>query len=292
MKKQVIILLISLGFITGACNVQSKEHYYINANGTGKVTINTTMANTDFKKKEETTPNEKAKKVVNKILNHSKGVETWKNVSFKAIDKGKQVSIQGTVYFKDLNKLKIKNITYFPISFKKGTNSMTLALSPPEKKKAPGKKEKLEKHIAESIKNWDQMKAMFEGPMTKSRFEMTFHVPTGKTEVSNLEKKESKTGNILYLLIDGPEIFKAYDATMRDEKSLEKAYLTGSSSPQNTVFMSKLIGNDKPVQATITGKLNSMFDYDKEVKAAKSAYPAMIKKLGLDKKPDTKLKKK
>ena len=74
----------------------------------------------------------------------------------------------------------------------------------------------------------------------------------------------------------------------REGASLRRPCVLAGRNPvrdKNPVMMEKVFGTRGPLTARVTGDLKPAFDYAKEVKAAKDAYPAMIKKLGLDNVP-------
>ena len=102
-----ILLIVGVALIAGC--VEEKKEYTINPNGSGKVDCDIVFAPFDLNfGGEETAPKSQIKTEVAKILEESKGVDAWQNISFELTDEGK-IHFAGTAYFADINKVNIRS---------------------------------------------------------------------------------------------------------------------------------------------------------------------------------------
>ncbi len=123
-------LIIILALLTGGC-IQIEEEFSINPDGTGKVKY---VSETNYAftlNSDNETEKEKALATVRDILEKSKGVSAWKDVSYKIMGEDR-IKFTGTAYFKDISKLKIDSkITMrglTPIFKRRADNTFYLAL--------------------------------------------------------------------------------------------------------------------------------------------------------------------
>jgi hypothetical protein len=86
------------------------------------------------------------------------------------------------------------------------------------------------------------------------------------------------------LKMEGQKMLDVFDALLTDDEFAKgilrkRGELTGDD--MDDAIIEKLFGEGPPVLASTTGALKAQFDYTSEVAAAKAAFPAMVKKLGL-----------
>ena len=109
MKK--LLLLLPLLFLLTSC-FQEELVYTLNPDGSGKVNLKAIFPldsyfDLNLTGENSLSPEEKVQLVVKKTLEKSEGIAAWTNVSYKTTDDNK-IEFQGTAYFKDLNKVKLK----------------------------------------------------------------------------------------------------------------------------------------------------------------------------------------
>jgi hypothetical protein len=103
--------------------------------------------------------------------------------------------------------------------------------------------------------------------------------------VSVFQKEPSGAVRIVF---DGAKILQAVDQLMADDAYMKTQMLAGYSIDRmrmDDTAKERLFGAKGPIRARVTGAVHPQFAYDSEVAAAKTNYPAMIQRLGLDKLP-------
>jgi hypothetical protein len=232
-------------------------------------------------------------------LDNAKGVETWSDVSFTLGDEG-LMKFKGTAYFKDITKLELggnndkggdgptwakdpKGGMALTLTMKKKASPAATATS--EAKPLAMTDEDLAKQVKLARMQWQQMKPMMAMMMGKMKMEMIFRLPGTLAEVEGFKKDADGSVRVGF---EGAKLMEAMDAMMADEAYLKASIKAGKDPVQDKneeILMEKMFGTKGPMKARVTGDLKPAFDFEKEVKAAKEAYPKMIEKLGLDKVP-------
>ena len=281
-----------LCFLAGC--IETKEEYSLNPDGSGKVICEITqplMAIT-ITEAEEETGLEKARDEVEKILQESKGVEVWKDVTFKLTDDGK-LYFKGAAYFRKLSALNIggsmKSEEGQAEFVRLRSGGMRLRLWKGEKKKSSkGGKALSKSELARKVKTekakFAQSRPMIVMMLTGFRDEKIFHLPGKLNRVSGF--KRNAATNTVRILVKGDKVLKAIDALAKDDAWWAKQVLTGRSlinegPPMDADLCKKLFGAKGFVAASVKGTLKPLFNYRAEVARAKRAYPALRKKLGL-----------
>lgn len=293
-RKIKSLAALFLIFAFAGC-IQTKEEYTLNPDGSGKVVYEVTMPMTNpFSKSKDSNPADQAKNQVDKMLKESAGVSAWRDVSYELTAEGK-MHFKGTAYFKNISKVHIGSdmksdlVTEF---VKKNDGSVELRmLSKKDKKGGKSAPVKMsEKELAEKIQaaklefqKGRQMMTMF---FSGLRMEKIFHLP-GDITKSNVFAKAGRTVSIVY---EGEKMLKAFDEMAQSEEWWKKQVLSGKggdNGPSSSEINEKLFGVKGTAYAVAGGNLRQVFDYNQEVKAAKTAYAAMRKKLGLPEGPRT-----
>ncbi|NOQ37031.1 MAG: hypothetical protein GQ569_14260 [Methylococcaceae bacterium] len=291
---RLIVLAIILFTFTGC--FETKKEITLNPDGSGMVvyeskqTLDPAMSFSLNKgeKKKSSTAEEKAKKAVKNILENSDGVEVWEDVSYKVNDENKLV-FKGTAYFKSFNELHIggnlksgKNVT-----LKQDDKGMLLTWEKEEDKKSAANFKKLtEQEIDEQVKKSQlegkQFIAMMSVMLKGFKDEVIFHLPGQIDKINNVEKINENSAS---LTIDGDKILAVVEALLEDTDALRKAAEEGrdlqKDGPSDDYFNQKVFGNTGHSVIHVSGEMVPLFDYEKEVAAAKKAFPEMSKKLGL-----------
>jgi len=268
-----------------------EEEYVVNPDLSGKVDFKMTMPMSNpMMPQPNADPKELAKKAVKKMLDESKGVETWKDVEYK-IDKDGNAVIKGTAYFKEIEKLKFQYgdlSSESSVSVKKQEDGSIVIEFKPEDDKS-GAEGEAPKMTDEEVKaamqdqkmQYQQSKPMIASMMEGLKNTFTFHVPGELGECSNFKKLED--GRVS-LTLEGKKLMASMDKVMSDDKLLEEMVRAGKN-PQtagmNDKMAEMMFGEAAPVKAIFKGEMKALFDFEKEVAEAKEAYGEMMKKLGL-----------
>ena len=151
-------------------------------------------------------------------------------------------------------------------------------------------KDEQEKWIENKQKEWKQ-KLKEEDWLYRNlygwRFEEVIHLP-GRVESASNFRREGE--NTLRILLGNWKLMAAFRVT-HQEHVLREMAAANSTEPGRREAMKILFGADAPIEAIVAGPLEPLFDYSKEVAAAKAAFPAMLKRLGVEAKEVTEEKK-
>ena len=281
--------LFALALLAGC--FETKQEFTLNPDGSGKVVHESTFQNVTFSSKNET-PEQQLKQAIGDVIKRTKGVDAWRDVSFKLLDDGR-IQFKGTAYFKNLTALEFPNQTMLEFEWVNGGNGTgTLSLrnkksNEPDGRVAAAKSmdlgklspEERARKIKEERAKFQQMKPMMAGVFGAMRHEVVFHLPGQPGESSNFTKDAS---GALALQFDGAKLLSAMDALMNDDAWLAKnaGNLGGQEAPAMDERMSALMfGGKGPVRATVKGLASAAFDYDAEVAAAREEFAAVQQQL-------------
>ena len=274
--------LAALALLAGC--FETKQEFTLNPDGSGKVVHESTFQNVSFSLKTET-PEQQLKKAAAEVIQKSKGVDAWRDVSFKLLDDGR-IYFKGTAYFKDLAALEFPNQTMLEFDWARaadGTGVLTLRNKKGGEQdsgkaaKKPVDWSKLSpveraKKIKEERAKFQQMKPMMAGILGAMKHEVVLHLPGRPGESTAFTKDPS---GALSLQFDGAKLLSAMEALMNDDIWLAQnaGSLGGQEAPAMDERMSTLMfGAKGPVRATVKGLAGAAFDYDAEVAAAKEDF--------------------
>jgi len=292
-KSAGILLLVAVTSILGC--IEEKSEYTINPDGSGKVTLDLKSSSpVDASYTEPgATPQEQIKPPIEKILIHSKGIDTWKDISFELTDEG-SIHFTGTAYFTDINKLVIHGgglDTISKLQFSTSTSGqITLELAshsdPRNREKEAKATEYTEAELVEQVKlaklRYNQSKAMMAMMLNGLKQDMLIHLPAKIEKISNLQRIDDTT---IRWQLDGGKILEKMDQVMTDDKWLKREIRENRGPITDNLddfFINEIVFRQKgAVQVVLSPKSETLFDYETEVKAAKENYDRMISKLGL-----------
>lgn len=296
MKKLNPILLLSIItaiFICGCVNVEQK--YYINPDGSGKVEYSSKMK-TDFTiGNENETPEAKAKESVKRIMEKSKGIIAWKDVSYELLDNGK-MQFTGTAYFRDISKFEIdsgiKAKGMSPVFEKRPDGDYYLALVNKEKSIDEQdtilddlSEKEITKRIINQKANFKQSLMMMNMFLPEFSMKMSFCLP-GKIKKSVNFSKSEKNDHSVALSYDGEKLLKVLSDIAEDDNFWRETVVSGiniqKDGPPVEEINEKLFGFRSIPEASIAGdSAKPLFDFKAEVKEAQGNYEKMLLKLGL-----------
>lgn len=288
-----LLLPAALALLAAGC-LDQQQHYSINPDGSGKVAVRMVFAPFSFNVGDgkERTPAEQAQDAARQEIEKAQGVEAWGDVSCVHRPDGK-FEFKGTAYFKDLGALKLHNNGFsgFP-------GTLTLAKSPagvftlearPEKDKheAPENPPKLSDEevknlLAEGKAEYQQSKAFLAGMVADLKVRAVFAFAGDVATAACFKKGDART---VQLDLAGGAILKAMDEIYKDDAVLERqlrAFGTLKSSPApDDVLFEKIYGEKGPPRATAAAGAAPLFDWAKEVAAAKAKQAELNKALGV-----------
>jgi hypothetical protein len=270
----------------------------LNPDGSGKVVIEITQAGHAPKNAatgKDQGPREAMLDFAKQMLEGSKGVEAWSDVSVSAIEGG-ITTFKATAYFRDLAKVDLAVPGTTPdapgVSWAadpKGGMILSLDLAHGMPPVAPEPQvmtpEELARKVTLSQTLWNMRRADLEQSVKGTRFEFSFRLPGPAAEVSGFKK--GADGAVQFAM-DSAKMFQAMDQLMTDAAYVGQCIKEGrkpADDRRDPILNEKMFGSKGPWTARVTSDMKPQFDYAAEVKAAKDAYPAMLRKLGLPQPP-------
>ncbi len=292
MKKRILFYLSALSLLALASGcIESNSDYTINPDGSGKVVYDSKFQPISFNMSgEEPSADKQAREAVKAMVEESKGIDAWSDVSFDALEDGR-IHIAGTAYFPDVNAVAIKSgatdnegseVTYTP----DGQGGYSLGYGKQESSEAAATpaQEVTEADIKKVRTEMQQALPMMSGFLSSMRNEYIFRLPGTIAEANNLSRNDDGT---LGLVIDGEKMLAAMTELMNDDEWLRAQAGSGAAPMEGSPFGKDdklgemLFGKPGPIQATGTGATAALFDYAAEADAARTAFPEMMKALGV-----------
>lgn len=315
-KRGCFLLVAGLIFIAGC--VEEKSEFFINPDGSGKMAYERKFVPMLFDMmahgldEEKNDTQTQIKMSVKDILDQSKGVDTWKDVSFELADDG-MIHFKGVAYFRDINKLNIcgdgleEFMKPFMAPGKEGTIVIELnqKIGPEEDAvrredaaiKAQGAEhrtdandanglteEELTQKVREAKFAYNRGKIMMISLLSNLKIERIFHFPGKIVESSNFKKTGDRSVRVS---LDGVRLIERLEKEMADDKALRKRIKQGDTlftdRTPNELFINEILfGERAEMRVVALADSNSLFDYEAEMAKAKANYEKMIKELGLE----------
>ena len=142
-------------------------------------------------------------------------------------------------------------------------------------------KDEIEKWIENKRQEWARMtregNSLYRA-LYGWRFEEVIHLPGRVESASNFIREGENTVRVL---LGNWKLMAAVRVT-HQEHVLREVVAAESHEPMRREAMKILFGADAPIEAVISGPLEPLFDYEMEVAAAKAAMPAMLERLGVE----------
>jgi len=296
-KKLTLFAGLGLLLLAGGC-FDTKEDFTLNPDGSGKVVHECTFQTVNLNAgNENQDPGAALTNAVRELLRQVKGVDAWRDVTFKTLDDGR-LYFRGTAYFKDLSKLDIPNQTMLEFNWAQtadGNALLTLRTNKSESSdqavvhppKAPAKDlspEELAKIIKQQRVQFQQSKPMMAGILGPMKQAVVWHLPGKVSSSSNFARDNA--GN-LTLKFEGAKMLEVMDKLVNDDEWCRKHGGTGFDNVQekpvmDAEFNQLIFGENAPVSARVAGTAGPLFDYAAEVEAAKTEFAQTKTVLRLD----------
>lgn len=298
---------LCLACLTAFGCVEGEQTYTLNPDGTGKVKFDVTLpAPVDpvgggpKKGGREETPDSLRRKAAKQLL-ETPQVDAWKDVTLAFTPDGR-LKLAGTAYFRNAAAFEIRNTAFLNPEFaldRQPDGSLALARRKKPVNSAPGvdltpdKPRKTHDEIAKlTDKELDDLilrdrieyqssKGLIIAMFTDLKLKTVFVLP-GDVKPGKGFKAEGK--NSVSYTLDGDRLLggmKKFFA--QDDAALRKAYRANPGGIGVETVLRDLAGiPDDDVKMPVGKAAGPLFDYEKEVKEARAAYPALREKLGVD----------
>jgi hypothetical protein len=279
-----ILFLVLLPFLFAGC-FESKEEYVLNPDGSGKVVIVGSFE-TGIPGAPPSTDPKDASRQVKELLEKSRGVDAWSNVSYEKTKDGR-IAFKGTAYFPKITELDLETFGK-EASFTKQGNSLVLQIEEREEGDTPPAKpteSEIKTQIEQSKKEWQQMKAMMGPMLEKIKQELIYKLPSSIETSMNMKKIDASTVSVQ---MDGAKLIAAMDSMMADDAWLKKQAEAGRLGPGGSgpavdaEVNARIYGERGPIMVKISGTATPQFDYKKESEAAKAEHTKFLEKLSKD----------
>jgi hypothetical protein len=291
----LVLLMLALT-ITGCLEV--RQSYTLNPDGGGKVTIESTVK--PFMLDEKQSKKAQATKFVQDVIDNSEGVDVWSDISCTALSGGK-IHFKGTAYFRDMNALKLEEISMLhaamvmedgtmavEIKGKNGSDSgaETGSVSQDAGDSAIEKVQLSEEDLAVKIDSLKEQFKMAQGMLNaiigEMRDTLSIRFPGPISTVEGFTRNADGSATFTF---NGAQMMQIFDSLTASPEFWRKMALEDKGSDphaNDAEMMRKLFGYEKP-RALATPGATPLFDYAAEVAAAKKKYPALLKRYGVKK---------
>lgn len=277
---------------------EGKADITLNPDGTGKIVGEITfqpsgpwaVRSTSDPDLQLDDPETRMKEIVLKILKSSRGIDAWKDVSFKRLPDDR-IQFKGTAYFEDISKVKIhpddakSRAAFGP----EGDKVLMLILHRPKDNDAQrtSRRGYTAKSLAARMKSMRLSYREAKGPISlrlaSMKLDLRFHVPGFPDDVKGLEQ----AGRTLTFSTTGPQLLRHMDSLMTNNAYLRQMVMTGQSLSGRMLgkaLSNKVFSQRGKVWARMTGHFRPRINYETEVEAAKAQEKEMLINLGLEEK--------
>ena len=286
--------IAALVLLTGC--FETKDEFTLNPDGSGKVIHESSFQNMNLSGDTDTSE-ESLKEAIAKVIEGAKGVDAWRDVSYKRLDDGR-LYFKGTAYFKNLSKLDLPNQTMLEFDWKPasydGSGVLTLRTNKGGDSEGEGFKvqkkpvdlsklspDERAKKIKEERAKFQQMKPMLAGFMGTMKHEVIFHMPGKPGSHSNFTPDSR---GAMHLTFDGAKLLEAMDKLINNDAWVAKnlgTFGAGADKPALDEDVNALMfGSKAPVSVAVSSLEGITFYYDTELAAAKKEFAKIQKQLG------------
>lgn len=284
------VSVCALMLLTGC--FETKDEFTLNPDGSGKVIHECSFQNVNLTGDNDVTE-EALKEAVGKVMTSAKGVEAWRDVSYKRLDDGR-LFFKGTAYFTNLARFEVPNQSMLEFEWQKAGGNAVLSLRTNKSEPKEGFKVRKEpedwtkftpeqrtQKLKQERAKFQQMKPMFTAFMGSMKHDVIFHLPGKVSDSSNFSKDAA---GALELKFTGEKLMAVLEKLLGDDEWMAKNHdsLGGTDKPAMDDQVNELVfGNRAPVRAVITAGNKPLFDYPREVAAAKKETAKTRQQLGL-----------
>lgn len=285
MKRYIITALLPLLFMLIACE-DSKVQITLNPDGSGKLAYRSTLIGfgIDYLDLEAEEFAETLKSNLrSNILGRFEGVDAWKDVTYDVDEEG-DLNFQATVYFQDINQLKLPQPILglydgFAIVADGDQAKLSLVLPQEVETTETLSGDELEEALARIYSSYDQQAEFIQKGLELYQTELHLNLP-GEIIHSEVFTTESETSSVG---LQGDDLINTIDVMMQDEAFLleqAKANLNPINAFPVNYFEAQLFAATPSLDFKLTGP---SFDYSSEVtEEVRAASEAFLSEFGLE----------
>lgn len=213
-----------------------------------------------------------------------KGIDAWRDLSC-TIEDGK-LTFQATAYFRDPAKLRFfcqgfhANVLDLIASTDEQGNFIVRTPAPQMGDAPGGSDEEILARLPAEREKFAMAKDFLGGMMGGLVCVGSIRLPGKVARVKNAKKGPADTVKMRF---EGKVLLDLLDRLMTDDALALKLLKSGKEGPEALLG---LLGDQGPLEAATSGKLEAPFDYDAEVAAAKEAFASLAESLNLPKPPE------
>lgn len=282
-------LLVGSVLLTGC--FETKDEFTLNPDGSGKVVHECSFQKLPFDQ-DQRSPEEQLRPSVSKLIETSKGVDAWRDVTFKRLEDGRMY-FRGTAYFKSLSRLQIAEQQLMMFDWSKtGEGKFTLSARSSTNSNRADSAQALSgedriKKLKEDRAKYRQAKPVLTAVFGGIKQETIFHLPGTISGSSNFQ---TVSPTVVRISFSGSNLLAQLDKKINDDHWLlrqSEGKHEVSDFPQFDGSSNEfLFGQKAPANATVIGAAKSQFDYAAELALAQIDFAKIQQKLNLDLPPD------
>jgi hypothetical protein len=292
MLRRALFVPVALFLVPAAAGChQLREEYTLNPDGSGKVELRrlAPMAMTMAGAPKELDPEAEARKAARTLVEKSRGVAAWKDVGWEVRPDGR-ILVTGTAYFPDLAKLELQESGRLRLT-RPADGSMVVELDKSRKSKAPAagageapaklSGKDLERAILAEKMKWQQGRGMMTAMLSGMEVTTVVHLPGEIGDLSCFARLED--GRSASFTLKGDEFLEALDELTATDDFWKKQAGGGRAALDEMEVpevLEKLFGSARPPRLVVAKPGAALFDYAKELAAARAAEGKLREKLG------------
>lgn len=263
---------------------ETEQEITLNPDGSGKMKLDTAFPNISLDGGQEL--NDKAlRDAVAGFLEEAEGFDAWRDVSYEWTDDGK-VRFKGTGYFPDISEVDLGNASMMGFEWKSdgGNGSLAMTIEDDDDEddeaalKVPEGPEERAEHIKQERAKFAQSKPMMTGFLTGMKHSAAFNLPGKAGETVNFTT--GPDGKVK-IEITGEKMISAMESLVNDDEWMAENSFDMQEGPSGSEELNEgLFGTKGPVVAKRTSVGKPLFDYAKEVAAARAEFAKLQEELG------------
>ena len=272
--------LLLLVFLAGC--FEETQRIVLNPDGSGKIQIEIVRAASIPMQEEDFDAQTVLKETAQAIVEKSKGIDAWKDVTFGYRDDGRMY-FRGTAYFPALDALKIdsqagKNTSggggfTTNLSLRSTEKGLELLAVPTTDKEEDEPQNEVLDPFKEKVK-YQQLRGMLVAFLTGMRSEYYIELPAAPVEFSGFQLD----GETLHSLFVGEKTLAVIDRTVTDDALWQRLAAEGKGADDIGAWAQKeIFGGD--LYARLPGRVANRFDYPGEMAKAAKAWPEARERL-------------
>ncbi len=298
MKRVCLASLALLCVMVTGC-VEGEVTHTVNPDGSAKVRLEVVTVKPfdpvgppQGKKQDDGTIEDLLRSSVRAFL-ESPGVVAWKDVSAEFLPNGK-LKFAGTAYVRRLQDFQPEGIPLVATNYvaeRGGDGSFKLLLNkdkdmdnsvaaPQRKQKTPDEIKKmtdaeLDKYMLLELVEFQSRKPLLVAMLSGAKLKSTYVLPGNPTAVAGFDQD----GRRVSVMVEGDKVLAAIEKLLAQDRAAWRGIYrrTTDSDVWKTLLIDKGFGNGS---ATVAKPGEAQFDFLKEVREARDAYPALRKKFG------------